>query len=60
MCIRDRLSSGARPVVLVELGEGRYQPREVRLGLRGDEYVQVLEGLADQERVCLLYTSRCV
>ena len=45
------LGSGARPVVLVELGEGRYQPREVRLGLRGDEYVQVLEGLADQERV---------
>jgi Cu(I)/Ag(I) efflux system membrane fusion protein len=45
------LGSGTRPVVLVELGEGRYQPREVRLGLRGDEYVQVLEGLADQERV---------
>ncbi len=45
------LGSGARQVVLIELGEGRYQPREVRLGLRGDEYVQVLDGLADQERV---------
>ncbi len=45
------LSSGTRQAVLVELGEGRYQPREVRLGLRGDDYVQVLEGLADGERV---------
>ena len=45
------LHSGIRQAVLVELGEGRYQPREVRLGLRGDEYVQVLEGLSDGERV---------
>jgi Cu(I)/Ag(I) efflux system membrane fusion protein len=45
------LHSGIRQVVLVELGEGRYQPREVRLGLRGDQYVQVLEGLGDGERV---------
>ena len=45
------LSSGTRQVVLVELGKGRYQPREVQLGLRGDDYVQVLEGLADDERV---------
>ena len=45
------LGSGTRQVVLVELGEGRYQPREVRLGLRGDEYVQVLEGLTENDRV---------
>ena len=45
------LHSGIRQAVLVELGEGRYQPREVRLGVRGDEYVQVLEGLSDGERV---------
>ncbi|MBK8750674.1 MAG: efflux RND transporter periplasmic adaptor subunit [Candidatus Competibacteraceae bacterium] len=45
------LSSGARQAVLVELGEGRYQPREVRLGARSDEYVQVLEGLNEGDRV---------
>lgn len=45
------LQSGIRQVVLVELGEGRYQPREVRIGRRGDEQVQVLEGLSDGERV---------
>jgi len=45
------LQSGVRQVVLVELGEGRYQPREVRIGRRGDEQVQVLEGLSDGERV---------
>jgi Cu(I)/Ag(I) efflux system membrane fusion protein len=45
------LSSGARPVVLVELGEGRYQPRAVKLGARSDDHVQVLEGLNNGERV---------
>jgi Cu(I)/Ag(I) efflux system membrane fusion protein len=45
------LNSGLRQVVLVELGEGRYQPRTVKLGARGDEWVQVLEGLAENERV---------
>ncbi|NJM11600.1 MAG: efflux RND transporter periplasmic adaptor subunit [Synechococcaceae cyanobacterium SM1_2_3] len=45
------LNSGLRQVVLVERGEGRYQPRPVKLGAYGDEWVQVLEGLAENERV---------
>jgi len=45
------LHSGIRQAVLVELGEGRYQPRAVRIGLHGDDHVQVLEGLSDGERV---------
>lgn len=45
------LDSGTRQAVLVEKGEGRFEPREVRLGTRGDDAVQVLEGLKAGERV---------
>jgi membrane fusion protein, copper/silver efflux system len=40
-----------RQVVLVERGEGRYEPRPVKLGARVPGYVQVLQGLKPGERV---------
>jgi membrane fusion protein, copper/silver efflux system len=45
------IDSGRRQVVLVELGEGRYQPRPVRLGARVPGWVQVLAGLSAGEKV---------
>ncbi|WP_242508506.1 efflux RND transporter periplasmic adaptor subunit [Rhodocyclus purpureus] len=45
------IDSGKRQLVFVELGAGRYEPREVRLGARGDEYVQVLAGVREGESV---------
>ncbi|HEY6898793.1 MAG TPA: efflux RND transporter periplasmic adaptor subunit, partial [Rhodocyclaceae bacterium] len=45
------LDSGRRQMVLVERGEGRFEPREVSLGQRGDERVAVLSGLKEGERV---------
>ncbi|MEJ5992363.1 efflux RND transporter periplasmic adaptor subunit [Ramlibacter sp. PS3R-8] len=45
------IDSGTRRIVLVQLGEGRFEPREVRLGARGDSYVQVLEGVREGEQV---------
>lgn len=45
------LDTGAKQVVLVELGEGRFEPREVKLGARGDGYVAVLEGVFEHEAV---------
>ena len=45
------IDSGRRQVVLVQLAEGRYAPREVRLGSRSDDYVEVLDGLAVDEKV---------
>ncbi len=45
------IDSGRRQVVLVELGEGRYAPRPVRLGARAPGWVQVLDGLQAGERV---------
>jgi Cu(I)/Ag(I) efflux system membrane fusion protein len=45
------IDSGARQVVLVAKGEGRFEPRAVRLGRRGDGYVEVLEGVTPGEEV---------
>ena len=45
------IDSGRRQVVLVERGEGRYEPRPVRLGVRVPGYVEVLDGLQAGERV---------
>ena len=45
------LDSGSRKVVLVERGEGRYEPREVTTGARADGYVEILDGLSAGETV---------
>jgi Cu(I)/Ag(I) efflux system membrane fusion protein len=45
------IDSGSRQVVLVVKGEGRFEPRAVRLGRRGDGYVEVLEGVRAGETV---------
>jgi Cu(I)/Ag(I) efflux system membrane fusion protein len=45
------IDSGTRRVVLVELGEGRFEPREVRLGARGEHLVEILDGVMEGEPV---------
>jgi Cu(I)/Ag(I) efflux system membrane fusion protein len=45
------IDSGTRQVVLVAKGEGRFEPRPVKLGMRGDGYVEVLEGVSKGEEV---------
>jgi len=45
------IDSGTRQIVLVQLAEGRFEPREVRLGSRSDNYVEVLDGVAAGEQV---------
>ena len=45
------IDSGTRQLVLVQVGDGRFEPREVKLGARSDAYVQVLEGVRDGEPV---------
>ena len=45
------LDSGSRQVVLVDKGQGRFEPREVKLGRRGESYVEIREGLAEGEAV---------
>jgi Cu(I)/Ag(I) efflux system membrane fusion protein len=45
------IDTGKRQVVLIDRGDGRYEPRPVILGARVPGYVQVLEGLTAGERV---------
>ena len=45
------IDSGTRQVVLISLGEGRFEPREVNLGERSDNHVQVLSGVKEGEQV---------
>ncbi|MBF0153085.1 MAG: efflux RND transporter periplasmic adaptor subunit [Magnetococcales bacterium] len=45
------LDSGSRQVVLVERGEGLYEPRPIRMGGKGSGYVEILEGVKAGEKV---------
>ncbi|HEY3325879.1 MAG TPA: efflux RND transporter periplasmic adaptor subunit [Novimethylophilus sp.] len=45
------IDSGTRQVVLVQRAEGLFEPREVKLGMRSDGYVEVLQGLDEGENV---------
>ena len=45
------IDSGKRQIVLVQRGEGRFEPREIRTGARGDNHVEVLDGLKAGEEV---------
>jgi Cu(I)/Ag(I) efflux system membrane fusion protein len=45
------IDSGTRQVVLIERGEGTFEPREVKLGAHADGFYEVREGLTGGERV---------
>jgi RND family efflux transporter MFP subunit len=45
------LHTGERNVVVLDKGNGRFEPREVKLGLQGKDVYQVLEGLEGGETV---------
>ena len=45
------LDSGTRQIVLVRKSEGLFEPREVKLGMRSDGYVEVMDGVKDGEEV---------
>jgi Cu(I)/Ag(I) efflux system membrane fusion protein len=45
------IDTGTRRIVLVQVQEGRFEPREVKLGGRGENFVEVLEGVREGEQV---------
>ncbi len=48
------IDSGVRKVVFVAMGKGKFQPRDVKIGLEGnDNEFQVLEGLKEGEEIVL-------
>jgi Cu(I)/Ag(I) efflux system membrane fusion protein len=48
---RTAVLSASEPLVYVEVGTGAYEQRKVKLGRRGDDYIEVLEGVQAGERV---------
>jgi len=45
------IDSGTRQVVLIDKGEGRFEPRVVTVGRRGTDYVEIREGIAPGDDV---------
>lgn len=45
------IDSGSRQVVIADLGEGRFEPKDVKLGRRGSGYVEILEGVQEGDSV---------
>jgi membrane fusion protein, copper/silver efflux system len=47
------LDTGSKQAVLVDKGQGRFEPRDVKLGYRGGGYVEVRGGISDGEPVVI-------
>jgi membrane fusion protein, copper/silver efflux system len=45
------IDSGNKQVAIIEVGEGRFKPQEVKLGHRGGGQVEILEGLAVGDKI---------
>lgn len=45
------IDTGKRQSVFVDLGEGRFEPRDVRVGMRSGGQTEILEGIAEGEAV---------
>jgi Cu(I)/Ag(I) efflux system membrane fusion protein len=45
------IDSGERQLVLLDKGDGRFEPRAVKLGRRGDGRVEIKEGIAESDKV---------
>lgn len=45
------IDSGSRQVVLIDQGEGRFQPRAVKVGRKGDGYAEILDGVELGDRI---------
>jgi membrane fusion protein, copper/silver efflux system len=45
------IDNGARQIVLVAKSDGRFEPRPVKLGRRGDGYAEVVDGLSVGEEI---------
>jgi Cu(I)/Ag(I) efflux system membrane fusion protein len=45
------IDTGKGMVAYVDLGNGAFEPREIKAGLRGDGYIEVLRGLKNGDKV---------
>jgi Cu(I)/Ag(I) efflux system membrane fusion protein len=45
------IDTGTRQIVIFDRGEGRFEPRDVKIGLRGGGFTEIREGVAEGDRV---------
>jgi len=45
------LDTGDRQIVIVDKGEGSFEPRPVKIGARGEGMTEIMEGIAEGDRV---------
>ncbi len=45
------IDTGKRQVAIVDKGEGRFEPREIKIGRRGEGFVEIKSGVSENERV---------
>jgi Cu(I)/Ag(I) efflux system membrane fusion protein len=45
------IDTGTRQVVILDKGEGRFEPRKVKVGLRGAGFTEIRDGIAEGDRV---------
>lgn len=45
------IDTGTRRIVILDAGEGRFEPREVETGIRGSGYTEIRDGIAAGDRV---------
>ncbi|MBI3752592.1 MAG: efflux RND transporter periplasmic adaptor subunit [Deltaproteobacteria bacterium] len=45
------MDTGTRQVVIIDKGDGRFEPREVKVGAKGDNYYQIISGVKAGEKV---------
>jgi Cu(I)/Ag(I) efflux system membrane fusion protein len=45
------IDTGTRQVVILDRGEGRFEPRAVKIGLRGEGFTEIRDGIAEGDRI---------
>ena len=45
------IDSGSSQVVIIDKGDGKFEPRQVTVGVRGDDFVEIKNGVAANENV---------
>ena len=45
------IDTGTRQVVIVDKGDGRFEPRPVKVGVRGDGYTEITEGISEGDKI---------
>ncbi len=44
------IDSGSKQIVLIDLGDGRFEPRDVKLGRKGNGFIEILSGVTEGDK----------